>query len=141
MRINANFMSLFAFIMFFGAVFGCAQNDKSIVQSGKPTVITAEALKKKIDGPMDGILLDVRTPGEVSNGILPGAMVIDYQSKSFKEEVAKLDKDKTYYVYCHAGGRSPKAAEIMRQLGFKSVIDYPGGFQEWSNKGYTLVKY
>ena len=37
------------------------------------------------------------------------------------EEIAKLDKNKTYLVHCAVGGRSARACKKMEQLGFKSI--------------------
>lgn len=114
----------------------------SCAQSGSNDVaatITAEELKANIEKGYDGILLDVRTPKEVANGVLPNAVVIDFQDAEFKSELAKLDKSKPYIVYCHAGGRSAKTKSMMLEMGFTTVTDYAGGFSEWSQKQYPLV--
>lgn len=113
----------------------CAQ-----VKPKDKEVVTADELKTLIDNGLDAVLLDVRTPKEVANGVLPGAEVIDFQSVDFRHQIGALDKEKTYYVYCHVGGRSAKARDIMLSLGFTSVIDYKGGFKEWQAKGYPLVQ-
>ncbi|MEM8894815.1 MAG: rhodanese-like domain-containing protein [Bacteroidota bacterium] len=102
-------------------------------------LISAEELKTRLDAGLDGVLLDLRTPGEVANGIIPGAKVIDFRSSDFKDQINALDKNEKYYVYCHGGGRSAKTKTIMEQLGFESVLDYGGGFSEWSSLGYPLV--
>jgi rhodanese-related sulfurtransferase len=43
----------------------------------------------------------------------------------------ELDKDKTYFVYCLAGGRSAQACGIMKQLGFEKVYNLVGGISQW----------
>ena len=48
----------------------------------------------------DVILLDVRTDSEVAEGMIEGAIQIDYRKDNFRDEVAKLDSSKTYVVYC-----------------------------------------
>ncbi len=73
-------------------------------------------------------ILDVRTPGEFQLGAIPGAKNIDYYEPSFLEELAKLDKDGSYLVYCRSGSRSKGALEIMRQLGFSEVYELDNGF-------------
>ena len=64
----------------------------------------------------NAVILDVRTEDEVANGIIPGAINIDiYKGQGFIYQVEELDKDKTYFVYCLAGGRSAQACGIMKQ--------------------------
>lgn len=72
--------------------------------------------------------LDVRTPAETSAGVINGAIKIDYRAKDFKDELDKLDKSTSYIVYCKSGGRSSKSAEIMQQMGFKSIYNLEGGY-------------
>ena len=69
-----------------------------------------------------------------------GAVFVDYLSKEWEKEVAKLDKNKTYYVYCAAGGRSADAAEYMEKHGFKKVYNLEKGFSEWNKKGFPIEK-
>ena len=42
-------------------------------------------------------------------------------------EVKKLDKDKTYFVYCRSGNRSSKSISIMKNYGIKDIYDLKGG--------------
>ena len=78
-----------------------------------------------------GIVLDVRTPKEYAEGHLKGSVNINYFDKDFKGQVAKLDKSKPVYVYCHSGGRSSKAMTIMQGEGFKTVYNLTGGYSAW----------
>ena len=72
--------------------------------------------------------IDVRTPEEVSEGYIKGTnLFIDFNGLGFKGEVAKLDKEKTYIVYCRSGNRSTKALHIMNELGFKNLYELEGG--------------
>jgi rhodanese-related sulfurtransferase len=79
-------------------------------------------------------IIDVRTPNEFDQGHIEGAKNIDYFSKSFKSELEKLDKSVPVYVYCRSGGRSAKAMQIMKEIGFVSVYNLQGGFLAWSQK-------
>ena len=79
-------------------------------------------------------LIDVRTPTEVSAGKIENALNIDFNSPDFKAEIEKLDKDKKTLVYCAAGGRSGKAAQLMHDIGFKEVYDLQGGYGNWPYK-------
>lgn len=84
--------------------------------------------------PEDVVVLDVRTDPEVAEGMIEGAIQIDYRGENFEEEVAKLDTSKTYVVYCRTGGRSAAASKIMtEELGFKNVNNLLGGYSEYSS--------
>lgn len=78
------------------------------------------------------LLLDVRTPNEYKQGHVEGAKNIDYFDKGFKSELEKLDKKVPVYVYCRSGGRSSKAMQIMKDMGFESVYNLKGGYLAWS---------
>lgn len=79
----------------------------------------------------NGVLLDVRTRGEYSQGYIPGAKLIDISSPGFTEAVDKLDKTKSYYVYCRSGGRSGSACNVMTKMGFEKVHNLSGGIMSW----------
>lgn len=77
------------------------------------------------------VLLDVRTPAETAGGVITGALELDYRSPDFATEIAALDKDKTYLVYCASGGRSSKAGRLMKNAGFREVYNLEGGYRAW----------
>ncbi len=96
-------------------------------------VIDAEETKALIDNPPEGlVVLDVRAPEEFEGGRLPGAIMINIYDADFIERIGALDKSVPYLVYCKAGGRSAKAAEVMGQIGFTDVVDYGGGWLDWA---------
>lgn len=86
------------------------------------------------------ILLDVRTPGEFAEGFIEGARLIDFQSGNFESEIASLDKNTTYAVYCRSGNRSGQAAKIMHDAGFHNLYNLDGGVIDWANAGLPLVR-
>lgn len=80
----------------------------------------------------NGVILDVRTEDEYNRGIIPGAINIDiYKGQGFIDEVEKLDKTKSYYVYCAAGARSGNACNVMNKMGFDSAYNLNGGISQW----------
>ncbi|MCX7729361.1 MAG: rhodanese-like domain-containing protein [Bacteroidia bacterium] len=85
------------------------------------------------------IVLDVRTPEEVSEGKISNAVNIDFYSNTFEQEVSKLDKTKTILVYCRSGKRSASAAEVLTKKGFK-VINLQGGISNWQAQGLPISK-
>jgi rhodanese-related sulfurtransferase len=81
----------------------------------------------------DAVILDVRTPQEWNEGIIPGAINIDiYQGEAFMDALEALDKTKTYFVYCRSGARSGNACNVMSQLGFEKAFNLSGGIMGWS---------
>jgi phage shock protein E len=85
------------------------------------------------------IVLDVRTPAEYSSGHLPQAKNIDIEGADFANQIAALDKNATYAVYCRSGNRSGTALEQMTADGFGHVYDLAGGIGAWQNMGGAMV--
>ena len=50
------------------------------------------------------------------------------------QEIEKLDKDNSYYVYCRTGVRSANSCQLMNELGFKKVYNLLGGIVEWKGE-------
>ncbi len=86
------------------------------------------------------VTLDVRTPGEFAEGYIQGARLIDFQSGNFENEIATLDKNATYAVYCRSGNRSGQAVKVMQDAGFTNVFNMNGGVIDWANAGLPLVR-
>jgi phage shock protein E len=85
------------------------------------------------------VTLDVRTPTEFAEGYIEGARLIDFQSGNFENEIATLDKNATYAVYCRSGNRSGQAVKVMQDAGFTNVFNMNGGVIDWANAGLPLV--
>ena len=87
-----------------------------------------------------GVLLDIRTPEEVSKGFLKNASFINFYDENFLQKASWVKKNQPIYVYCHAGGRSSKAAEMLIELGFREVYNLVGGYSKWVEDGYLIEK-
>jgi rhodanese-related sulfurtransferase len=147
---NIIFISILALTGIFGAQ-SCAVK-KTTTQSETETLSSTENIEtteqttptvKNIIGAdvativkgKQAIILDVRTPDEMNNGVIEGAsLFINLYGGTFDQELAKLDKTKTYIVYCHSGNRSAKAASIMLSKGFTSIYNLQGGITDWKGK-------
>ena len=58
--------------------------------------------------------------------------------------VASLEswKDRSIVVYCHVGGRSQRACELLSARGFSKVENLSGGIEGWSVRvDPTLPRY
>ena len=107
--------------------------------SGKVTMEQFDRMRSE----KDVVVLDVRTAREFGEGHVAGAVnlsVAGVPLKQFDEQVGKLDKDKTYLVHCARGVRSAAAVSRMQKLGFKHLLDYSGGMDEWRKAGKPLEK-
>jgi len=82
----------------------------------------------------DGLLIDLRTPEEYQEGHIDGSVNIDFFADNFEDEIAKLDKQKTVYVYCASGGRSGETLKLMKKTGFTTVYHLPVGYDGWSGE-------
>jgi rhodanese-related sulfurtransferase len=114
-------------------VTSCSSNS-----SGVTNMNVSEFSKKITESGV--VILDVRTPGEFAEGYIDGAHNIDFQSGNFENEIATLDKNATFAVYCRSGNRSGQAAKIMHDAGFHNVYNLEGGVIDWANEGMMLVK-
>ena len=83
--------------------------------------------------------VDVCTATEFAKGHVPGAINIDVNAADFSEKAAQLDKSKPVLVNCHAGIRGARAAAILSELGFKSVMNLEGGLYAWEAAGHKAV--
>lgn len=83
-------------------------------------------------------VIDVRSVEEYAGGHISGSLNMDINNPGFKDNVKLLDPSKEYALYCASGVRSGKAADIMRQEGFKSVYTLTGGMKTWRDKGFPV---
>ena len=133
-------MKKIIFIMIALVSFGYKIN----AQAKNSTVVTnlsSERFKALIANDKNGMVIDLRTMEEItSKGFIKGSVRLDYLAKDAEKQVDKLDKNKTYYIYCASGGRSSDCAEYMEKHGFKRVFTLEKGFSEWLQKGFPVEK-
>jgi len=75
------------------------------------------------------ILIDVRTKQEFLEGHLQGAILIPYYDIFRKVENIIPNKNQTIIVYCKNGGRSVRAWEILKSLGYKKIYNLKDGME------------
>jgi len=86
------------------------------------------------------VILDVRTPEEFLGEYIENAVNLDYYSDTFRNNLDKLDKNKTYLIYCRSGRRSENALNIMKELDFREVYNMLGGIIKWKSEGLPTTK-
>jgi rhodanese-related sulfurtransferase len=123
---------------------GCT-GEKQLTSSNIPQaqdVTPQEAfnlIQENKDNP-DFVILDVRTLSEFTDGHIAGALNIDVNLLSFRGEIAKLNRNDSYLVYCRTGNRSRTALAIMGELGFTHIYHLKSGITEWTGSGLPVVQ-
>jgi len=154
MRLKNLMMSVLVALLVVGAVWvgGCAGSEVTTPVHEKPPEKTIawiiedvtpqeafDLIQDNEDNP-DFIILDVRTPQEFTEGHIEGAINIDFYADTFRDEVAALDRDKTYLVYCRSGNRSSRSVTIMDELNFREIYHVLGGIIAWEEAGLPIEK-
>ena len=127
------FILLFSLLVFSAAAFAQETAKDSIEVVSIPTFEKMSTKKK-------AMVLDVRTPEEVAEGHLAGAVNVNFLGENFANEIQTLDKKKTYLLYCKSGNRTRKAADLMQKAGFKHVYMLDGGITAWKDAGKPTEK-
>jgi sulfur-carrier protein adenylyltransferase/sulfurtransferase len=96
------------------------------------TEITAVELKKRLDRGDKLKIVDVREPNEYQINRIAGSTLIPLGE--IPRRYAELDPDEEMVVHCKMGGRSAKAADYLRSVGFKKVLNLKGGILDWIDK-------
>lgn len=99
-----------------------------------------KTFEEKLRTTPEKVILDVRTPKEYASGHIAGAINIDYEDTSFKSKMARLDKQKIYFIYCEGGGRSKLALTIMKQQGFTRIVELDDGIDDWKKHHFPVTK-
>lgn len=125
---------LLCFILLTLSITSCQGQQKKGVELVPPAVFEKEMAADKTQ------VIDVRTPKEFQSGHINGAVNLHIYDKDFTERLEHLDKNKTVYVYCKAGGRSAEAVEAMKSKGFIHVVELDGGMDAWNEAGKPVTK-
>lgn len=130
------------FTLFLSGLFfiACGNNSNGSEQEQKRINDVNTEQMKQLIADQPGVLLDVRTAGEVADGYISGAQNIDITQSDFLDKVKDLDKNQPVYVYCKLGGRSANASEKLAKAGFTKVYNMMGGFDGWKAAGYPITK-
>lgn len=116
------------------------QKQESLKQGTVSEVINCNSFLSKMDNPSAIQVIDVRTPAEFNSGHIEHAKNININDAQFEAQIAALDKSKPVLVYCAVGGRSARAANLIKSQGFPAVYDLDGGIGAWNKEGLPIVK-
>lgn len=128
-------------------LFGIAQSQPDSTSKSAPDQLLkkinpkeAQTLIKDDAANPNLVILDVRTPKEFAEEHIENATMLDFRSSSFGNDLDKLDKNKTYIVYCRLGHRSGRTLDLMKKKQFKAVYDIEGGITQWKKDGLPVKK-
>jgi rhodanese-related sulfurtransferase len=85
-------------------------------------------------------LIDVREISEFSEIRSPLAQNHPLTKFNPTELATKKDLDTPLFLLCRSGRRSLRAAELLIQIGFRTVYNVEGGMIEWEASGLPVVK-
>jgi adenylyltransferase/sulfurtransferase len=94
--------------------------------------ISAVELKQRLERGDRLRIIDVREPNEFQINRIPGAELIPLGE--LPRRYAELDPQEELVMQCKMGGRSAKAADFLRSVGFKNVLNLKGGILDWIDK-------
>jgi len=103
------------------------------------TVQLADSLIKARTDTANFVIIDIRTPGEYERGHLENVIMLNYITKKGKREILKLDKKKSYLIYCRTGGRSAALLKKMKKRRFHEVYNMLGGIKAWTKEELPLI--
>ena len=90
------------------------------------------------------VLIDVREADEFASGVIPAKTVftIPRGKLEFAVDEKLVDlSDHTIVCYCLKGARGLMAAMILKELGFKHVVNLKGGIENWVQSGKSIKNY
>ena len=90
--------------------------------------ISAEHAKTLSQQP-EYILLDVRTPAEISERSIAGSLNVPLQE--LEQRLSEIPRDKKLLVICRSGNRSRQAIQILSKHGYKELYNVEGGITAW----------
>jgi rhodanese-related sulfurtransferase len=112
-----------------------AEKTAAPAPAGAVSEIDVKALNGKLaDIP---ILVDVRTPGEYSEGHVPGAVNIPLDELPGRVGELEQYKEGEVHLVCRSGARSSKAAQLLAGEGYQAV-NVAGGTLAWQAAGYAV---
>src|SRR6476619_4442783 len=94
--------------------------------------ITPVELKRRLDAGDDLFILDVREPNEYQINRIAGSTLIPLGE--LPRRYQELPRDREIIAQCKMGGRSAKAMDFLKSVGFTKVKNLKGGIRDWIDK-------
>lgn len=96
---------------------GPAESKITYVRKLQPGEIDIAAFEEVVMKPTAGsMILDVRTPKEAADGLLPNALNIPMEQ--LEQRLSEVPKGKTLLVHCSTGVRAEMAYNVLKKAGY-----------------------
>ena len=82
-------------------------------------------------------LIDLRGEAEYNTGHIAKAENVFVGT--LPQNLDKVSKDKKVVIHCQSGDRSAIAYSILVKNGYKNIVNFSGGMNEWVNKGEPVI--
>lgn len=99
--------------------------------------IDSETLHQRLAGGERVRVVDIRTPEEVAQGVIPGSEHLPMHLIPLR--LAELPRDREVILYCRSGARSYHACTYLRQQGHTRVVNLRGGIVAWARHGFEIA--
>ena len=111
---------------------GVVHDEPAPVAVNNATEITSLELKKRLDRGEKLTIIDVREPNEYQINRIEGSILIPLGD--VPRRYAEFDPNQELITQCKSGARSGRAADFLRSVGFKKVLNLKGGILDWIDK-------
>ena len=111
----------------------CGLPSPAAMNSNNPDEVTVQDMERALTQPKLGIkVIDVREPHEYQIAHVEGVSLLPLSQLA--KRLSELDPDQQYYIHCHAGVRSMRALQFLREHGFHHLKSVRGGITAWSDQ-------
>jgi rhodanese-related sulfurtransferase len=127
MRVFSKYCQLsFIVLLMTCAVAKAKMNEADSISPKQASVMHAE---------QKAVIVDVREDSEWNEQHNPGANHIPLAQLNGRISELKQYKDTPVITQCKVGGRSAKALEVLKSVGFTKVYNIDGGIMAWDKAG------
>ena len=106
--------------------------EAAVIAAASQWEITSVELKKRMDAGDKLFILDVREPNEYQICKIEGSTLIPLGEVPRRYQ--ELPRDVEIITQCKMGGRSQKALDFLRTVGFTNMKNLKGGILDWIDK-------
>lgn len=99
--------------------------------------IDSESLSQRLTKAEDVLLVDIRTPAEIAQGLIPDALQLPMHLIPIR--ISEIPKDRDVVIYCRSGARSYQACAYLMQQGYNRVLNLRGGIIAWARHGLPII--